>query len=166
MSVNIMPWFIAVAMLVVGVSSAPRAADNATITFSDLRIEASAAPVAVAYFTAQTTRDDRITHLTSECCKAVELHRNERRDDGVMRMRKMDGLALNQKVALRVQPSARGGDAKLGLHVMLIGIKAPLTAGAQVPITVHFEKSPPQTLAFPVMDRASASNSTDPHAHH
>ena len=52
---------------------------------------------------------------------------------GVMRMREIDGIALAPKAVLRLRPGA-------GLHLMLIGLKAPLKEGTSFPMTLEFEK--------------------------
>jgi copper(I)-binding protein len=167
-------------------ATATMAADP-VIRFSDQYAEPAMGKVGVAFFTATTTKDDTITGVTSGCCEAVELHRNEM-SNGVMRMRKVSRLPIEKENPLLVQRSKRsglslapgtpegttittslgggGGLAGDSLHVMLIGLKQPLNAGDIVPLTFTFEKAPPQTVEFTVKPREGKAPAADPHAHH
>ena len=49
---------------------------------------------------------------------------------GVMRMREVDGIALAPKAKIQMKPGT-------GMHLMLIGLKAPLKAGTTFPMTLR-----------------------------
>ena len=51
--------------------------------------------------------------------------------DNVMKMRRVDGIALSKGKPLELKPG--------GYHVMLMDLKQPLKAGEQVPLTLTFE---------------------------
>ncbi|MFZ4540254.1 MAG: copper chaperone PCu(A)C [Rickettsiales bacterium] len=134
--------------------------------FTDTVIYAEGPSVGIAYFTVESPFPDVIDGLGSDCCEAVELHSNVRQN-GVMRMRKAGGLEVPAKRAVHVQPPERGGDAASGLHVMLIGLKQPLTAGEKVAITVNFKHAKSQMVVFTVVDRrVTSATPTAEHAHH
>ena len=63
--------------------------------------------------------------LAGDIAKRVELH-SHIDDDGVMRMRPVDFIEIKPGVSVVLKPG--------GLHVMLIGINAPLKAGERFPL--------------------------------
>jgi len=130
-------------LVVIIFASSAFAADPA-ITFSEVHARPSAGKVGVAFFTATSTKDDAITSVSSDCCKAVELHRTEKLN-GVMSMRRIAQLNLKKKTPARIQPDAKGGE-----HVMLIGLNDPLKDGDSVKVNFTFSKAPAQTVVFPV----------------
>ncbi|WP_375593491.1 copper chaperone PCu(A)C [Algihabitans albus] len=75
---------------------------------------------------------DRLVSASAEVADAVELH-THLMEDGVMRMRQVQ--------AIEVAPGAPSVLEPGGLHVMLIGLKEPLTAGESFPMTLTFEQA-------------------------
>ena len=73
---------------------------------------------------------------------AVELHRAEM-DNGMMRMHKLD------RIPVPIGKTDLTGE----LHIMLIGLKAPLKEGDQVALTLQFENSVSKTVMVPVKKR-------------
>ncbi|HEX3918626.1 MAG TPA: copper chaperone PCu(A)C [Caulobacteraceae bacterium] len=66
---------------------------------------------------------------------------------GVMRMRPVaGGLPIAASATLRLAPS--------GDHLMLLGLKHPLTAGQHVRVTLNFTRAGPITTDFVVRDAA------------
>jgi hypothetical protein len=51
-------------------------------------------------------------------------------DEGVMRMRQIPQISLPSNTTVSLEPG--------GLHIMLFDLKAPLSPGDQVPITLTF----------------------------
>lgn len=76
--------------------------------------------------------DDRLLSASTPAAKAVEMHTMSM-DGDVMRMRQVDTIALPAGKAVELQPG--------GLHMMFVGLKAPLKAGAKFPLTLKFEKA-------------------------
>ncbi len=76
--------------------------------------------------------DDRLLSATSAAAKSVEMHTMSM-DGDVMRMRQVDGIALPAGKTVDLKPGA--------LHLMFIGLKAPLKAGDTLPVTLKFEKA-------------------------
>jgi periplasmic copper chaperone A len=136
--------------LVVLIFASSALAVEPAVTFSDVHARPTAGKVGIAFFTATSTKDDTITSVSSDCCKAVEIHRTEKLN-GVMSMRRIATLTLKKKTPTRIQPDAKGGE-----HVMLIGLKEPLAEGDSVKVNITFSKAPAQTLVFPVKAATAA----------
>ena len=78
--------------------------------------------------------DDRLIAAETQVAQHAALHSHQEGADGVMRMRPVAGglpVAAGSRVAL-----VRGG-----LHVMLMGLTAPLTEGATFPLVLTFEEA-------------------------
>ncbi len=75
---------------------------------------------------------DRLVKAESAVAEKVELH-TMRMEEGMMKMRPVDAVELRPGAATELKPG--------GLHVMLLGIKRPLTEGERFPLTLHFEKA-------------------------
>lgn len=90
-------------------------------------------------------KDDTLVSASSAAAEAVELHEMVIGDGDVMQMRPVDGGF----------PVPAGGFAELkpgGLHIMLIGLKAPLLAGEMLPLTLNFETAGEVELSIPIRD--------------
>ncbi len=96
----------------------------------------------------------------SPVASSAELHEMSMQGD-VMRMRAIDALPLPAGQAVALQHG--------GHHLMLTGLKQPLSVGAQVPLTLLLRNGQgqvlKQTIKVPVQAAASAATPTD-HAHH
>ena len=77
--------------------------------------------------------DDRLIRVESGIAHSVEMHTMEMNGD-IMKMREVDGIDLQAGARINMQP---GG----GVHIMLMGLKQPLKAGATFPLTLYFEKA-------------------------
>jgi copper(I)-binding protein len=75
---------------------------------------------------------DRLLSASTPAARVVELHTMER-DGNVMRMRPVPDIALPPGQTVELRPG--------GLHIMLIGLTAPLVQGGRVPITLRFERA-------------------------
>lgn len=67
----------------------------------------------------------------SDVSEKLEVHRHQH-ENGMMQMRKVDGLSIPGAESLVFQPG--------GYHIMLIGLKQPLRVGDQVEITLIFDR--------------------------
>lgn len=76
--------------------------------------------------------DDTLIAIESDVARSVELHTTIM-DGTVMRMRKLDRLPLPAGKTVKAAPG--------GLHIMLVGLKAPLKDGDQFPMRLVFEKA-------------------------
>ena len=115
-----------------------------TTAFAWVRAAPAGATAGAAYLSITNTGSapDRLIGGSSPVASAVELHEMNM-DGGVMRMRPVTGgLAIPAGRTIALKPG--------GYHIMLIGLKAPLTAGTMVPLTLRFEKAGVVKLQVPV----------------
>ncbi len=85
---------------------------------------------------------DRLVAATFEGSASAEIHEMAVKD-GVMTMRELaDGLPIPAHETVTLAPS--------GLHLMFVGLKAPLVQGTEVKGTLTFEKAGTVEVAFAV----------------
>jgi copper(I)-binding protein len=85
-----------------------------------------------AYFTIRNAGGpDKLLSVTSPAADA-SLHSTSM-DNGVMRMRPLEGLDVPKDGTVELKPG--------GTHVMLMGLKQPLQSGATLELDLKFEKS-------------------------
>jgi len=108
-------------------------------TLGDLKIghpwaRVSAVQNGAAYMTIATTgtTGDRLVTAASPVADRVELHTHIM-DGNVMRMRQVPAIEVKPGETATLKPG--------GLHVMLLGLKKPLTEGLAFPLTLTFEKA-------------------------
>ncbi len=77
----------------------------------------------------------RLISVSSPAAEVVEIHEMAMEND-VMKMRQLPGLDLSAGKATELKPG--------GYHVMLMGLKAPVTGGDTVPLTLTFEDAAKQ----------------------
>jgi periplasmic copper chaperone A len=85
--------------------------------------------------------DDKLLSATSDVATSVELHSMSMEGD-VMRMRQVDGIALPKGKTVELKPGA--------LHIMFVGLKAPLKDGDKFPMKLKFEKAGEVTVTVNV----------------
>ncbi|MGQ9365875.1 copper chaperone PCu(A)C [Azospirillum sp. A39] len=107
------------------------------------RATAPHAKVGGAYMTLTNSGStaDRLLSAASPAAEKVELH-THLMDQGVMRMRPVEDIAVEPGTPTVLQPG--------GLHVMLMGLKQPLTEGSRFPLTLTFETAGAVTVEVPV----------------
>ncbi len=76
--------------------------------------------------------DDRLVSIASPAAGRAELHTHTM-DGNVMRMRRVDAIALDPKAPTVLKPH--------GAHIMLMDLKAPLKVGDAIALTLTFEKA-------------------------
>jgi iron complex transport system substrate-binding protein len=91
---------------------------------------------------------DRLDGASSPRAARVEMHES-RFDAGMARMRPVAGVPLAPGAAVRFEPG--------GLHLMLVGLTAPLVAGERVPLTLQFERAGPVAVVLEVRESAPAA---------
>lgn len=119
----------------------------ADIEISDAYARSSgpAAMAGAAFFTITNTgdSDDRLIGARSDVAKRTELHTHIAGDDGVMKMREVEGgFAVPAGGSHMLQ---RGGD-----HVMFMGLTGPFEQGATFPVTLVFETAGEIVVDIPV----------------
>lgn len=108
------------------------AADKVSVQDPYVRLAPPNAPATGAFMVIKNggDKDVKVVKADNPASKTTELH-NHINDNGVMKMRPVPSIDLKA-----------GGEAVLkpgGLHVMLIGLKAPMNEGDVVPITLTFD---------------------------
>jgi copper(I)-binding protein len=101
------------------------------------RPTAGSATTAAVYFTVTNkSQPDRLTGVSTPIAAAAELHETIN-DNGVMKMRPVQSIALDPGKPVTFKPG--------GYHVMLTGVKGALKAGDSFPLTLTFEHAQPIT---------------------
>ncbi|MBC7993150.1 MAG: copper chaperone PCu(A)C [Rhizobacter sp.] len=85
--------------------------------------------------------NDRLVSASAEVSKSVELHTMSMEGD-VMRMRQVDAIEVPAGKKVELKPG--------GLHMMFIGLKAPLKQGDTFPLKLKFEKAGEVTVQVSV----------------
>ncbi len=75
---------------------------------------------------------DRVVGASADVAEAVELHTHIR-DGDVMKMRRVEAIDVPAGGMTRLEPG--------GLHVMFMGLTAPLEEGQSFPLTLSFENA-------------------------
>lgn len=114
--------------------------------------------VAAAYLVIdnQGSRSDRLLALTSPRADRVEVHATVHEGD-VARMRRVDPLHLAARERLTMEPG--------GMHVMLIGLTAPLSAGERIPLLLRFELAGELRTELRVFDAGTTDAGKGHHDH-
>src|SRR4051812_48739176 len=126
---------LSVAALIAAVSLAG-AAGAATIEVGDAWIRATppGAPTAAGYALVVNhgVASDRLTGARTSVAATVEMH-SMSMAGGIMRMRALTAIPLAGNGTIQLAPN--------GDHLMLIGLKGPLKAGAHVKVTLVFQRA-------------------------
>lgn len=85
--------------------------------------------------------DDKLLSASADVSASVELHSMSMEGD-VMRMRQVESIALPKGTAVELKPG--------GLHIMFVGLKAPLKNGEKFPLKLKFEKAGEVTVTVNV----------------
>lgn len=107
---------------------------------------ASATPAAKAgavYFTIrnQGGADDKLIGLSTDAAEMAMLHENVE-ENGVVSMRHLEALPIAPKATVTLSPQK--------MHVMLMGLKAPLKKGEHISLTLTFAKAGEVKVDVPV----------------
>ena len=97
---------------------------------------------------------DRLLSASVPISASVELH-SMRMEGDVMRMRQVDAIDIPAGQTVVLKPG--------GLHLMFIGLKAPLAAGQRFPMKLKFEKAGEVAVEVVVDAAASAGAGSGPH---
>jgi periplasmic copper chaperone A len=77
-------------------------------------------------------------------------------EDGVMKMREVEGLELKAGDMITFAPG--------GYHIMLTGLKAPLKVGDSFPLTLTFKSAGPVQVDVKVVDKVEGSAKEHDHS--
>ena len=101
-------------------------------------------PNAAAYLRITNTgRDDVLVGAATPAARKAELHAHVA-DGGAIRMTRVDAVPLPSGATVELAPG--------GLHVMLLGIAAPLAPGDRFTLTLQFRDAGAVDVTVPVRD--------------
>lgn len=118
------------------------------------RATPGAATTGAVYLTLHNmgTMPDALTAVSTPAAEKAELHLTKL-ENGVMEMRPVPTLTIAPGQRITLDPAS-------GYHIMLIGLKAPLKEGDQVPLTLTFEHAGSQSITAGV-DKIGAMHAGD-----
>lgn len=118
-----------------------------------------AAKIGAAYIEIRNTGPDpdRLLAVTTPVAEKAEVHKTER-DGDILRMREIPVLEVLGNDKAFLQPG--------GLHIMLTGLKEPLRAGSEFPLTLRFEKAGPIEIEVRVERNAPSHDPSIPSSSH
>ncbi len=99
------------------------------------------AQTGAAYLTLQSPAGDRLSGVSTPVAKEAQLH-SMTMENGVMKMRQVDGVDLPPGQTVKLKPS--------GYHIMLMGLSKPLEEGQTFPLTLIFAKAGSETVTVKV----------------
>ncbi|WP_310329186.1 copper chaperone PCu(A)C [Roseateles asaccharophilus] len=107
-------------------------AAHAQVKVDDPWVRATVAPQKAtgAFMQLMSAKAAKVVAASSPVADMVEIH-EMKMDDGVMKMRAVDALALPAGQAVALKPGS--------YHVMLMGLKGQIKAGDTVPLTLTVE---------------------------
>ena len=107
-------------------------AAQAQVKVDDPWVRATVAPQKAtgAFMQLTSAQAVKVVAASSPVAAVVEIH-EMKMDDGVMKMRAVDALALPAGQAVALKPGS--------YHVMLMGLKGQIKAGDSVPLTLTVE---------------------------
>lgn len=114
-----------------------------SITNAWARASAGAAPNGAAFLTLTNAGadGDQIVGAHAPVAAHAELHTHEK-DGDVMKMRQVQFIQVPAGKAVSLEPG--------GLHVMLMGLNAPLKEGGAFPLTLKFAKGGEVTVSVDI----------------
>jgi len=119
-------------------------AADANITFQDAHARIMpGAKVGAAYLriTNGGKESDRLIAAATPVAGKAELH-SVTNDNGVMKMRPVDGIALKPGDTVELKPG--------GLHIMLMDVQGSLKPGDTFPLTLTFEKAGAKSISVSI----------------
>lgn len=110
------------------------------------RPTAAGMPMGVAYLTITNngTEPEVLTGASSTQAASVQFHQTTI-SDGMARMRPLTEITIAPGATVKIEPGA--------IHVMLVGLKAPLELGKFVPLTLAFRNAGPITVQVAIEAR-------------
>ena len=107
------------------------------------RASIGSAKVSAVYLAITNRGDatDRLLGAATDRARRTMIHRSVV-ENGVMKMRHVDAIEIPSGESVRLEPG--------GLHVMLVGVPAPLETGERISVTLVFERAGEMVLSVPV----------------
>ncbi|MEC4722248.1 copper chaperone PCu(A)C [Noviherbaspirillum sp. CPCC 100848] len=103
---------------------------DVSVTDAWARATVPGQPVGAVYMKVSSSNAVRLVDIQTEVAKDVQVH-TMHHHDGVMKMREHGELAIQAGQTVELAPG--------GLHLMLLGLKKPLSAGENLTVKLTFE---------------------------
>ena len=100
---------------------------------------------------------DRLIAVESDAAQKVQIHTTEFDAEGIARMKHVEAVDLPAGAEVRLEQGA--------LHVMFMGLTAPMHEGSKIPGTLVFEKAGRLAVEFAV-DAPKADAAPEDHSGH
>ncbi|MEO1657464.1 MAG: copper chaperone PCu(A)C [Pseudomonadota bacterium] len=146
------------AIVTIAMLAAAACGENApselTVTDGYIRLPSPGASMAAAYLTLEGPEADRLIAAEIEGVGTTELHTVLMDEDGVMRMRPVEGYDLAAGGSVVLEPG--------GNHLMLMEINEPLEAGQTRTTTLRFESGAETVIELGVKEQRRGGG----HSHH
>ena len=119
------------------------------------RASIGSAKAGAAYLTIVNKGDevDRLLSVETPAAKVAQLHTNLMKD-GIMKMRRVQAVEIASGEPVVLRPG--------GLHIMLMGLKAPLQEGETFPLVLTFENAGPIEIPVKVEAPTAMEPTGDP----
>jgi copper(I)-binding protein len=127
-------------------------AGGGDIAISDAFARATIPPVTTGavYLRIDNSGDaDKLRGVFTPAAERAQLH-NHRMSDGVMSMAEVPCIGIPAGGTVRLAPG--------GLHVMLLGVKSPLTEGDEITLTLRFDAAGDVEVRVPVRGIAAGAD--------
>lgn len=113
------------------------------------RATAPTAPTGAVYVVVENhgAAADRLLGAVGDVADAIELHQSSTDDAGMAQMDPLDGIDIPANGEAALAPG--------GMHIMLIGLHAPLKEGTSFPLTLTFEHAGTVTVDVEVQSIGS-----------
>jgi periplasmic copper chaperone A len=136
--------------------AAPALAADISLEHPWSRATPAGAQVGAGYVTIKNAgaSGDRLVSATADVAGKVEIH-EMKMDDGVMKMRPIEGLAIPAGKSVELKPG--------GYHIMFIQLKTPLKTGETVKGSLVFEKAGAMPVEFKVEAMGAGMPGTQQH---
>lgn len=148
--------------LSIGVSTATASESETGIQISKVwsRAMPATATTGAVYFQLDNHGEaDQLLTVATPIAETAEIHTHVKHED-MMRMQALTSLELPAQAQVLFEPGR--------YHVMLKGLKQPLTAGDQFPLSLKFAHAPEQQISVPVLEQAPSPSGAPGamHNHH
>lgn len=152
------PLFSGAALAAALFAAAPAFADGMMVNDAYARSSTPTSQSGAAFFMLMndTGQDDRLVGVSSDVASKVELHTHIEDENGVMKMREIEGgveLPAGETHAFK-----RGAD-----HIMFMGLNGPLEQGKDITVTLEFEKAGEVVVQIPVDHERKPQHGTMSH---
>jgi copper(I)-binding protein len=120
------------AVALIAASVLPATAGGTTVEKAWARATPAGVTIGALYGEIRGETADRLISVSTPAAGKVEVH-SSFEENGIMKMRRVEALDIPAGEVRKLAPG--------GLHIMLFDIKAPLVAGATLPVTFTFEQA-------------------------